>query len=195
MIRKEAARSMTQRRRRSRASSAKAFLGSISPISTKSFKRGLTTRRSEARKAMALSMAGGALGGATIVPGALAGVQGGIKGFATRGIRGIAPGVASGAVSPYKTMVNLSLAQRPAAALRAGKKLTTGQTRRLQRALQHTPSVKTISRSTAKELQKQTRLGLAQTGFAISASGALGGMAAYKQFSLGQQVREAKRRR
>lgn len=194
---------MMPRRRRKRPSSMKAFLHGVSPTGVGTFRLGLKSHKRHAARLQTLGITGGLIGGATVVPAILTGASGAIKGFATRGIKGILPGAAAGAISPYKAMYDLARAQRPLSVVRAGRKLTGTQTRRLKKVLDYIPvgeaiKSKGIVRTTsaaARELQKHTRAGLAQTGFAISASGALGGLSAYKQFSLGQRVQTAKRRR
>ena len=119
----------------------KDFAAGVDPTGTKTFGYGMKdapVSQAEASKRRAVGVAGGILGGATVVPSAVSGIIGGMKNI-KRGPIAMARGFGQGAISPYQKLYRAGRGERALKQLHETGHVTPSQAEMLGKVMPGDP--------------------------------------------------------
>lgn len=191
------------------------FWGGVDPTGTKTFQYGMqdAQRGKPSGLRRAVGAAGGVVGGAAVIPAAVGGTVGALKGFAA-GKGGIARRLLSagrealsGATKPYTSLYHGVRGRGALAAHQAGKKLTQSQAGSLQKLVREASPLAAATKGKLTAAQTQAALRgftpeqlasaqrtlsgeLAGGAGALGLSGLISGGSAYMQYGKGAKTQQ-----
>lgn len=193
----------------------KDFMAGVDPTGTSTFQYGMqdTQHGGPSRARQMMNTAGGVIGGAAVIPAAVGGTVGALKGFAMgqgglgRRLMAAGKGAATGAIDPYKKLYQGTMARQALVAHQAGKELTGRQAGHLGRFVegqipggliktklspqQVRSGLQGMSPKAISEARRQMTGEIAGGAGALGLSGAISGGSAYMQYGKGAKTQES----